>query len=63
MCMANKEYHHLRERRLSLGLSQKALADYIGITQSGISKMENFDYRYADPTLVKVMLDRYEREL
>lgn len=61
----SKTYHSLRDRRKKLGLTQKQVAGMIGgpFTQSAISKMENFDYRLADPLMVKVILDKYEKSL
>jgi transcriptional regulator with XRE-family HTH domain len=47
-------------KRKELGLTQKQVADACSVSQSAISLAENFDYRYADPALINVMLKLIE---
>jgi predicted transcriptional regulator len=50
-------------KRKELGLTQKQLADKMYVSQSAISLAENFDYRYAEPLTIRIILKQIEQEM
>lgn len=50
----------LRTRRRRLGLSQTQLAEQLGVTQNTISRWELGEMEIANPTMLRLALERLE---
>jgi len=54
--------HPCYYERLASGITQKELAREMCVTAKAISKAENFDYQYADPKMISIILKKIVRD-